>query len=182
MRKTRLARRYAQVLIAIGKEDNAHERYGQELRNALSFFNANIELYKFLLNPIYPLSERAGLIDSICEGIGAADVLKKFLALLVKRRNIKLLADIAAAYRRLEDEMSGRVRAGIEAPFPPSEEIFASVKERLEKETGKEVVLSFIKNPALIGGFIVRVGNTILDASISAHLEKMRERLMEEAV
>src|SRR3990172_10506568 len=176
MRKTRLARRYAQALIAIGKEDNAHERYGQELGNALSFFSANIELYKFLLNPIYPLSERAGLIDSICEGIGAADVLKKFLALLVKRRNIKLLADIVAAYRRLEDEMSGRVRASIEAPFPPSEEIFASVKERLEKETGKKVVLSFIKNPALIGGVFLKGGNTITYGKINAPPGKKRGR------
>ncbi len=179
MRKGSIARRYAQALIDIGREDNAHERYGHELRELVAVFKGNPLLYKILMNPMYNLDERKAVTDKLCDNLGASEIIKKFVGLLVERRNLRLLEEIGSAYARLEDDLAGRVRAEVHAPDELGEALLQAIRERLKKETNKDVVLSFRKRPELIGGFVVRMDNLVLDGSIKAQLENMKEKLLE---
>lgn len=178
MRRTTVIRRYAKALIEIGKEENRYRAIGRELRDLLAVFSGNPELYQLFLNPMYKLEERKGLAEGICENLGVSLEVKRFLSLLVETRDIRLYQGICEAYFRLEDELEGRITAQVEAPVEIDEGLVTGVKERLQTLTGREIVLKVDKNPALIGGLVVRVGNVILDGSIKTQLEKIKGRLV----
>ena len=181
MRKGALARRYANALVdlAMEEKDGAETiaRFGKELRDLLAIFKGSPILYKVLLNPMYPLEERLSLSVKVSVAVGTSEIIKRFFSLLVEARNVKLLEEVTASYARKEDELAGRLRATVEAPSTLDKKLLKAIKDRLESETKKEVVLGFKENPALIGGVVIRLGNTVFEGSLRAQLEKMRETL-----
>lgn len=182
MRTSSVARRYAKALIEIGKEEKAYEKYGKELRTVLGVFAGNPELEKFLLNPMHRLEERKAVMAKVAVSHGLSAYVSKFLEILVETRKIRSLDAIIEAYGRYEDALVGRIRAVIESPSEPDTKLLESIKEKLKGSTGKDVILSYQQNPALIGGIVVRIGNTILDGSIKTQLELMKEKILEGVV
>ena len=181
MRKAAIAKRYAQALIGIGKADKFHAKYGSELSNLVAVFVAEPSLYKILLNPMHKLETRLEFLGKACEAAGITETVKRFMEILVEKRSVRLLPDIVAAYSKMQDELSGRLRVEVQAPAAPAGAILDSIKAKIAAETKKEVLVSFTERPELIGGMVVRIGNTILDGSVKTQLEKAKEKLMEGA-
>ncbi len=182
MRATALARRYARALIKIGQEEASYEKFGRDLRNFLAVFKGNPELYRVLLNPMYKLEERTGLTEKLSENLGVTDAVKRFMGLLVESRKIRLLEGICIAYFKMEDELAGRLKVTVETPVVLDPALRDAIKKKLREETKREVVLSFEKNEALIGGVVLKIGNTILDGSLRGQLERVKEKMLERAV
>ena len=103
------------------------------------------------------------------------------MEILVEKKGIKLLHDIDAAYSKMQDELSGRLRVEVQAPAPITDAILGSIKDKIAAETKKEAIVSFSARPELIGGMVIRIGNTILDGSVKTQLEKAKEKLLEGA-
>jgi len=181
MTNTSAARRFAKALIDMGKEDNSCEMLGRGLRAALEVFQGSPELYKVLQNPMYSREERRGLMDKVSEAAGLEERIAKFLGILVQTRSIGLLADIVSVYIGYEDEVVGRIRATVESPEELPEPVLTDIKEKLEALSGKEVILSRTKNRALLGGMVINMGNTVIDASLKRQIEAMRDKVLEEA-
>ncbi|VAV84191.1 hypothetical protein MNBD_DELTA01-809 [hydrothermal vent metagenome] len=182
MKKAGAARKYAKALIDVAVEENAAPQYGKELCSVVEAMSVGDELGKVLLNPMYTLEERQAVGDGLCDKLGLSNALKNFLRILVERRCVGLLSDIGTAYSRFEDDIAGRVRAEVQAPTELTEATLGDVRDKLKAETGKDVILTFKQVPGLIGGFVVRMDNLILDGSIKAQLESMKEKLLEGAV
>ena len=178
MKNTALARRYAKALIKIGTEDNIYERFGKDLRALLHAFTGSPELYKVLMNPMFSLEERRGLAEKVAKKTGATEEITRFLDVLTDGRNIRLLPDICTAYFAMEDELAGRLRVTVEAPAELDKKLLGELKKKIEGETKKEVVLTFEKKQSLIGGLVLKVGNTVLDGSLRAQLDRARETIL----
>src|SRR3972149_6552895 len=157
--KSSASKRFAKALIEIGREEGAWDRYGKELRSVVAMFRGNPELEKGLLKPI-----------------------SKFFSILVQTRNIRFLDDISEAYSRFEDELAGRIRASVEAPTELDGAIVDDIRKRLGELTGKELILTCSSNPALLGGLVLKIENTILDGSLKTQLELMKEKILEGVV
>ncbi len=184
MKKSTVAKRFAQALIDIGKNDNAYEKYGEELRSLASLFNEaeGKGIEKLLLNPMYSAEERRKLADTISKKCELSDTMSKFFSLTVEKQVVHIIGAMADVYSRLADEVAGRIRATVEAPATLNDSLLNSIKDKLKAETGKEVVLTFKENKELIGGLVVRVGDTILDGSVKAQLENIKDKLLEGVV
>lgn len=180
--KSATSRRFAKALIEVGQEDGAYQDYGKQLRTALAVFTGAPELYKVLLNPMHKIEERQGLIDKLSESLSLSPSVGRFLKILVNTRNVKRLEDISAAYSRLEDELAGRIRATVESPVDLPPELAEEIRKKLGEARGREVLVSFSKNPALIGGLVIKLDNTILDGSLKTQLELMKEKILEGVV
>jgi F-type H+-transporting ATPase subunit delta len=89
-----------------------------------------------------------------------------------------LIPAIAASYHDLLDEVEGRVHAAVTVAREPDEADRAAVTQHLAKSLGKEVVPHFSVNPALLGGVVVRVGDTVLDGSVRRRLATLRARML----
>lgn len=180
--KSSVAKRFAKAIIEIGVEERAYEAYGKELRSVLAVFKGNPDLVKILLNPMYKLEERKGLINKVSESIGLSPYVTRLMAILVETRNIRFLEEVVEAYSRLEDGLSGRLRATVEAPLELEAALVNEIKTKLGSLTGKEVILTYRHNPSLLGGLVLRIDNTILDGSLKTQLELMREKIIEGVV
>lgn len=182
MRDAAIARRFAKAFIAAALEAKSVEQYGQELAAASSTFKVSPELYKFLLNPMYKLTERTALLDKVSGALGLSSPVQRLLTILVENRAIRLLEQVSSAYSRLADEISGRLRATVKSPFDLSADALEEIKDRLKAATGREAVLSFEKDENLLGGLVVRIDNTIIDGSLKRQLEFMKEKILEGVV
>lgn len=180
--KSSSARRFAKALIGVAKEENKVDAYGKELRSVVAVFKGNEELYKVLLNPMYKIEERRSLVGAVSGSLKLSEYVGRFIAILVETRNIRLLDAVAEAYSRLEDELSGRIRAVVEAPTEPDAALLDEIRQKISSVAGKEVLISFKENKALLGGLIVRMDNTILDGSLKTQLELMKEKILEGVV
>jgi len=176
--KSATAKRYAKALIEVGREEKEYARYGKELRTAMAVFAGSPELYKVLLNPMYRVEERRALVGDLAKSLELSGAVTRFLEILVDARKIRLLEEIGAAYSRLEDELSGRLRAVVESPAELDAAAVEEIRKRLGEATGKEVVLELSVDASLIGGLVVRIDNTILDGSVRTQLDLMRERIL----
>lgn len=180
--KSATAKRFAKALLEVGKENGAHQDYGRQLRTAVAVFESTEGLYKVLLNPMYGIEQRHGLIAKLAESTKFPPAVARFLNILVDTRNIRLLNDIAEAYSQLEDDLSGRVRATVESPMELPPALLDELKKKLSETTGKEVLVSYTLNPAIIGGLVIKLNNTILDGSLKTQLELMKEKILEGVV
>lgn len=180
--KSSAAKRFAKALIEIGVEERAYEAYGKELRSVLAVFKGTPDLVKVLLNPMYKLEERKGLINKVSASVGLSPHVTRLMAILVETRNIRFLEEVVTAYSRLEDGLSGRLRASIEAPMEMEGALVDEIRAKLKGLTGKEIILTYRHNPSLLGGLVLRIDNTILDGSLKTQLELMREKIIEGVV
>ncbi len=179
MKNTVTARRYARAIFEIGQEDGATVVYGDELRTLSEVFKINTVLSKILLNPMYALADRKGLVDNIGKAGEISVKVTRLINILVEKRKLKILDDLIEAYGVMEDDSAGRVRATISAPDELDKSLLDAVTTRLKEETGKNVILELDKNKDLVGGIVIRIGNLILDGSVKTQLAKMKEKLLE---
>jgi len=182
MKSSALARRFAKALLEIGREENAYENYGKELRTALAVFTGAPELYKVLLNPMYKIEVRRSVMEKVSESLKMTPHVSRFFNILVETRNIKMLEEIVAAYSKLEDDMAGRIKATVESPSPLDQGLLGEIKAKLAATTGKEVMIANTTNPELLGGLVIRIENTILDGSLKTQLAMMKEKILEGVV
>ncbi|MBE9532074.1 MAG: ATP synthase F1 subunit delta [Proteobacteria bacterium] len=177
-----LSKRYASTLLEIGVEEKSFEAYGTELRNLYAISQSNPEFVHALSNPMFKVEERKALATEVLEKLGTSDMVKRFIGVLIDNAKVSDLDDICDAYFALEDDLKGRVRVIVETPAKATDEFLTSLKERLGTETGKEVIVSHTENPELLGGFVVKIGNVLLDASLKVQLEHIKEKIVEGVV
>jgi F-type H+-transporting ATPase subunit delta len=104
-------------------------------------------------------------------------VLVRFLQVLVRNRRQMMIPEIAHEYRALVDEVEGRVHAQVTMAKEPVGDERAAIARELTRALGKEVVPHVTVNPAILGGVVVRVGDTVMDGSVRRRLSLLRSRL-----
>lgn len=176
------ANRYAKVLLDISKADGSDAKVGESLSELSSAFGVSDTLYKTLLNPMYPIENRLNIVAEIASKVGADKSVTNLLKSLVENRKIRLIEPISDAYLSLLDADAGRLNVTVESAAALSPDAKKSITDKLKAETKKEIILTATENKDLIGGIVIRVGNTILDGSLKTQLKNINERLLEGAV
>ena len=97
---------------------------------------------------------------------------------MVRRGKIDQLPRVAEEFRRLDDDRRRIVHAVATSatPLEPSE--VSALTARLEQMTGGKVELAVETDPSLLGGFVVRVGDRLIDWSVRGRLERLRNQLV----
>ena len=104
-------------------------------------------------------------------------VVGKTLLLLAERDRLVILPDVAEAFRQRLLELSNIIRAEVTTAEPLSTERLQDIQRSLSTATGLTVDLTSRVDPAILGGMVARVGSTVYDASVTNHLQRIRQRL-----
>lgn len=177
MLSSSIARRYAKALSAIGQDDGQLEAYGDELSRVVKAHEASEELRDIWSNPAYSRESRLATITALVQHLKLSTSVGNLLQILVERERMGHLESIAQAYSDIVDSHVGRVRAVITSATPLPDEVAASLKEALEKESKAQITLSTQVDPSLIGGVVAQVGSTVLDGSVRAQLLALKKEL-----
>jgi F-type H+-transporting ATPase subunit delta len=108
---------------------------------------------------------------------GLSDVVRNFVATAVENGRVDALPEAARQFRLLKNAAEGRADATIESAFDLTDAQVADITGALEKKFGVKLKPIVTKNAALIGGVRVTVGDQVLDSSVRAQLEQMRNAL-----
>ncbi len=175
-----IAKRYAKAFFDIAAEDQKYGDYYNELKSFSSLIDENRNLQEFLANPVFNQSEKKSVVEQILSRVRMSGMTANFLRLLVDKKRIGIAGEIAESYRQLMDQKLKKVRVSVKTAFPLDGDIAGNLKRKIAEMTGKEVEMSIEEDSALIGGVVVRVGDTLYDGSIKTQLNNIRKLLGEE--
>ena len=122
--------------------------------------------------------EKCGLIDRVFGG-RVSPMLINFLKVVSRRGRLDCLAAIHRQARLLYDEMRGRVHVELTTATAVDPARLAEIGRSLRATLGGEPVLRHITDPEVIGGAVLRVGDTVHDGSVATQLKKIREQMID---
>jgi len=108
---------------------------------------------------------------------GADDIVRNFFAVLIENHRMPALMRVRREYDRLWQEANKLLPVQITSAVPLDESVHARIGEEIGRQTGRKVELSANVDPDVLGGIVLRVGNSILDASIRTRLENLRKQV-----
>jgi len=172
MHHSRAAIRYARAALGIARDNGALETVEKDMREILHTLTDQSELKHILGSPVIEGAVKKDVINAVFKGLHT--ISKELITLLVDNRRIVLLNEIALKYILMNEELKGQDVAYITTVVPLTPEIEKKALKQLSKITDKEVTLKNIIDQALIGGFVLRMGDIQYDASISSKLSNIK--------
>jgi F-type H+-transporting ATPase subunit delta len=177
MKNQRVARRYAVALMEVTEEVKAVDSAALDLAMVGATIRGSRELQLLLASPVIPTVRKKRALKEIF-GTRVGVLTMQILELLTTKGREGILPEVIEEFALLRDERAGVVTAEVTSAVDATKEQEEALRRRLEGSTGKTVRLRWRKDPAIRGGLVVRVGDTVLDASIRRQLERLRERLL----
>lgn len=175
-RQSSAARRYAEAAFQLAERDDALDAWADGLSLAARLLSDE-RVMRVVDSPARPFEERNAVIERLLMGRAPEGVVK-LVALLAHKGRIDRLAGVSAEYRRLLDRRRGVVEARVTSAAPLTTDETERVRDWVTRLTGQVVELNIDVDEALIGGLTVRVGDTLLDASVRGRLERLRNQLI----
>ena len=174
---SKVSKRYAKALFSLGQEDGNYEQYGSSLSEFADFCQRNRDFGEVIANPIFAPDERKRILQAVLEKSQFSALINNFLFLLLDKNRIGAIAAISDYYSRLTDDLSDIARAEIVTAKPLKEDALARIENSLAKMTAKKIKSQVSEDRTLIGGVVVKLGDLVLDGSVRAQLEGLKESL-----
>jgi F-type H+-transporting ATPase subunit delta len=128
-------------------------------------------------NPGIEHSSKTKVTAAIAKRLGMSDLAVRMLDVLIQNRRVNDLNDIVAGLSTMIREATGVVAADVRSASKLSSKEEGELRTMLEKKVGAKVDLDVTVDPALIGGFVAKIGSEVFDASVAGKIEKFRESL-----
>lgn len=175
-----VARRYAKALFAVAQtqsDKGAMAQYGDDLAKLAGLLENAPELTKIFRNPIFGVEEKRGVITKILDKVAPCAMVRNFCLLLADKNRLSFLPEINASYGTLLDSAQGVLRGKLVTAVKLSDVVQKNVVDKLQRESGQKVVLDYEVDQEIIGGLMLKIGDKILDASIRAQLQILKENI-----
>ncbi len=127
--------------------------------------------------PSIPGGQKRAVLDAIVEREQFSRPLRNFMAVLIDHRRVEFLGAIVKQFEQELNRRLGFAEAEIVSARDLNGDQRRSLEAELEQLTGKKVRANYSRDPAILGGVMVRVGSTIYDGSVKGRLERIREQL-----
>jgi F-type H+-transporting ATPase subunit delta len=170
----RYARAYAEVVV---KHKLSPEKTVQELEALAAVVNSNRDLRNVLQSPAVSREQKLGLLDAIIQRMGAAKLLRNFIAVLIDHRRIANIGELVEEFKRELDRRMGFAEARVTSVRTLTAAERATLEKQLAAITGKIVRATYSEDAGLLGGVTVRVGSTIYDGSVQGQLQRMKQEI-----
>ena len=166
---------YARSLFEVAQEQNKLDTVRDELGAFADAVDANRELQTFFFSPYFSTAEKSDGLDRAVSG--ADPIVVNFLKLLIENHRTPAVFRVRRELDRLWREENKRLPVQVTSAVELDQATVTQIGDRIAQQTGQQIDLSASVEPDIIGGIIVRVGNSILDASIRNRLEQLRKQV-----
>ena len=169
---------YAQALFGATREREELEETLENLKEFVDALHESEELRSFFYGVQIPEGQKRRAIDALTEEMTSSTT--NFLKVLVDNGRTEILEEVLPRYEDLVTEYQGKVEVEFVTAIELSDETLDQVRSRLgEILDGREVVLETIVDSDLVGGAVVRFGETRIDGSVRGRLQGLRETMLE---
>lgn len=174
MSEIQVASRYAKSLIDLAQEQNSVEPIKNDMEVFVNTLRNNPTLQAVLKNPIVGLDKKVNILNELFAS-KLHPLILSFFKIVVNKGRGEILYATAKEFLNEYNLRQNIVKATVTSAAPLSPDNLQQLKEVISGSTKGEVILSTIVDPALIGGFVMKVGDKQFDASISGKLHKLRK-------
>lgn len=177
MSEITIARRYAQALHEQAAQSGVLEQVDADINLISSALADSRELRDFFGSPVISRTKKGSVVKALF-GDRLQAVTLTFMALLVEKRREDVFPAVVSSYRELRDRELGVTAVSVRSAYELSDEDQGALMRALKSLTGKEVRLQTRVDASILGGLVIRIGDTVYDGSITNQLATLRERLL----
>ena len=170
-----IARVYARSLFEVAREQDKLDVVREQLGQFADALAESRELEVFFFSPYFSTEEKKDGLHRAVEG--ADDIVRNFLELLVENHRMPVVFRVRREYDRLWEDANQLLPVTVTSAVALDEGVAQRIGDEIGRQTGRTVELISTVDPDVIGGLVVRVGNSILDASIRTRLEQLRKQV-----
>jgi F-type H+-transporting ATPase subunit delta len=167
-----IAQVYARSLFEVAKEQDKLDVVREQLGQFADALDGDRELSIYFFSPYFSTTEKKDGLGKLLDGVDP--VVENFLSLLIENHRMPAVFRVRREYDALWEEENRRLPVTITSAVALDEATVKSIGDAIGRQTGQQVELTANVDPDVLGGLIVRVGNSILDASIRNRLENLR--------
>ncbi len=177
MRNIRVARRYATALIETAEAQGKIEEMARDLELVGKILHDSREFRLFVVSPVISAARKRAVFHTLLTSRVGKETLI-FIYLLISKSREAILQDVIMQFQELRDEKAGIANAEVRTVVGLNYAQEKNLRAQLERITGKKVRLQYVIDKSLKGGLVVKIGDTMLDASVTHQLERLRERFV----
>ena len=177
MRDETIARNYAEALFEIAQRHEGLETYGEGIELVARLLEEKPDFRTFIETPRVAADAKKDVLRKAFESSLPRNLVN-FLLLTIDKRRQRLLGEIAREYHALVDQEMGRVRVEVTVARTMTSEAQATLERSLSQLLGKTALAHVRVKPEILGGIVVRAGDTIYDGSLRRRLDRMRRQLL----
>jgi F-type H+-transporting ATPase subunit delta len=166
---------YARSLFEVAQEQGKLDTLREELGQFADALDGDRELQVFFFSPYFSTIEKK---DGLDRAVSDADpTLVNFLKLLIENHRMPVIFRVRRVVDELWRDENKLLPVTVTSAVELDQATVSQIGDRISEQTGRKVELSAVVEPDILGGLVVRVGNSILDASIRNRLEQLRKQV-----
>ena len=177
MRDATIARNYAEALLELARRAEDPAGWGKLMRDVANGVRDDVTLQHFLESPKISEAQKNEVFFQAL-GDRVPRHFLRFLQTLVRKRRQMLIPEISLEYDKLLDIHEGRVHANVTVARESSLDDENLIAQQLSRVIGKTVVPHMTVNPAILGGVVVKIGDTVMDGSVRRRLSRLKGQLV----
>jgi len=179
MLTNKLTQTYAKALCGIASEKGMLDKVETDLKQIEMVIKENPDLANFLYHPCVPAEAKKETLNVVFHE-GLDDFVKNFLLVLVDKRRETFLVPIIREYVKLANEARNTIEAEVTVAKEISERQKQALADKLQKLTGKKIVLKIGVDEKILGGVIVKIGAKLIDGSIASQLKTLKSDILKQ--
>lgn len=172
MNESRAALRYAKATLNLAVEQKATDAIDRDMRSIVQTISDSNELKEMLASPILEGSSKKEVLLTLFNNFN--EITKEVFSLLVSKKRIDLLYDVATKYIALNEDLKGENVALVTTAVPLTPSLEKKILSQIGKITKNKITLENQIDESIIGGFILRIGDLQYNASISNKLNSLK--------
>lgn len=175
--KASLAGRYASALFDLASENGTVTPVESDLEVLASALTESDDLAALTTNPELARDVQGKAMAAVAKKLKLSALTTNFLGVLAANRRLGKLPAIITAFKAIAAAQRGEVSATVTSAHPLSDDQLATLKTKLTAREGRTVMLSAAVDPDLLGGLVVTIGSTRIDASIRTRLNSLAQAM-----
>ena len=170
-----IAQVYARSLFEVASEQDRLDAIREQLGQFADALASSRELEVFFFSPYFSTEENKDGLRRAIEG--EDEIIRNFLELLIENHRMPVVFRTRRIYDRMWEEANRLLPVEITSAVQLDSSVAERIGDEIGRQTGRTVQLTSTVDPDVIGGIVLRVGNSILDASIRTRLESLRKQV-----
>ncbi len=174
-----IAERYARAIFELAKEDGALDQIASDAETLLRALEESSDFRDLVHSPVYSRDAQQRAIGALAEKMGLHGVMANALRLMASKRRLFVLRALARQVRETIARERGEITAEVASPKELSDEQRGRLADALKAAFGRDVNIELSVDESLIGGLVVKVGSKMIDTSIRAKLDSLKNSMRE---
>lgn len=173
MSSSRIAKRYAKPLLELADEKGKLEAVKQDMEMFVSLSDDSKDLANMLKSPIIPPSKKLSILEALFKG-KVDELTYSIFEILVKKNRENILIEVGSAFLELYNKLKGIVKATVTTAVALESATIEEFKKLVREISGKDVTLEQEVDPAVIGGFRLKIADKQIDETVQSKLKDLK--------